>query len=277
MKHTDPIAFVESQELDFPAFQMDIEKPTTTRSVPLEVSEELVVEQFSEANYVNNHSLVSFAANVSPTHRQDILNATLFAQLVANKMVKAEENVMGWYTVYSDVLQNIGWNIERKEINQTYEGHSVFEMENAIFDVFGQLIVTLGGNYLSYLPVLKKIINILKNLNPEDQRFLLFEKNSHDTNQGKFQIALANETDQVVSILISGFRMTTNKTIQKILFFKSDTNEVKLDYSVMLCTLNTDVYGTVREQILKKLGNTASRFIAKLPDLDQTFTTDSSM
>lgn len=277
MKHTDTIAFVESQELEFPEFQMDIVESTATRSVPLEVSEELVVEQFSEANYVNNHSLVSFAANVSPAHRQDILNATLFAQLVANKMVKSEENVMDWYTVYSDVLQNIGWNIERKEINQTYEGHSVFEMENAIFDVFGQLIVTLGGNYLSYLPILKKIINILKNLNADDQRFLLFEKNSHDTNQGKFQIALANETDQVVSILISGFRMTTNKTIQKILFFKSDTNEVQLDYSVMLCTLNTAIYGTVREQILKKLGNTASRFIAKLPDLDETFTTDSSM
>src|SRR5947199_6215051 len=58
---------------------------------------------------VDAGSLVSFVAGVSEQHRADVLNATLLAQLAANKKFDRELDTRNWYAFYRNVLERVGW------------------------------------------------------------------------------------------------------------------------------------------------------------------------
>src|SRR4051812_23253510 len=53
--------------------------------------------------------LFSFAQGVTPATREAISDSALLAQLVANKKASVEQDPVGWYREYLDVLTHVGW------------------------------------------------------------------------------------------------------------------------------------------------------------------------
>jgi len=206
---------------------------------------------------MNFKSLNSFVAGVSKRRQEDVLNSTLLAQRVATKAFPGDEEVVNWYKKYFEVLTNIGWVIENKDFASFKSKSNRFEIENAIFEI---LSAALTGNQLA---VLKTTIKAFKSLGDSDKRFLAFEKNTHSLKKGSFQLGIATDENDTISISASAFIIKTNKTITKILFFNLDRGSTELSYNISKATLNDDVYGQARDLIKEKLGDIRS-FVADL-------------
>src|SRR3984957_624544 len=64
------------------------------------------------SSFVAAASIVSFADGVSGQQKEDLLNSTLLAQLVANRRCDRERDTLNWYDAYRSVLRGVGWHSE---------------------------------------------------------------------------------------------------------------------------------------------------------------------
>jgi hypothetical protein len=206
---------------------------------------------------MNFKSLCSFVAGISKQCQEDVLNSTLLAQRVATKAYPNDDEIVNWYTKYFEVLSNVGWVIENKEFASFKSKSSRFEIDNAILEI---LSAALTGNQLA---VLTTTIKAFKSLSDNDKRFVAFEQNTHSLQKGSFQLGIATEEKDTISISASAFILKTNMVITKILFFESNKDSTELLYNISKATLNYSVYSEVRELIKEKLGDVHS-FVANI-------------
>jgi len=217
MTQLNPKEFLANLELASSKFK--IEKSYQINALQRAVESE---EEGNNQAFVNDKSLISFVSNVNGQNRQDILNSTLLAQLAANKKYPNEDQMLNWYDTYIEVLQKTGWNIENKQISNFSSTDSVFEMENVIIDI---LATALGGTMIN---VIKETLKAFKGLSESDGKIIAFEKNTHSLSKGSFQMGIADETNDAVTINMGFFYLSTENQINRILFFKSARDKTNL-------------------------------------------------
>lgn len=249
----DPKKFVTELEISYPQHRIESITPHNALQSALESGEEE-----KAAAFINNKSLVSFVASVGGQNRQDVLNSTLLAQLAANKKFPDETDMLNWYKAYTGVLSQIGWSVQAKDFSVVDTSHKLFEMENVVLDIIGSAV---GG---SAVAIIAKTLEAFRKLSNTDNRIVAFEKNTHSLQKGSFQLALADETDGVVSLTMAGFAVSSQEKITRILFFKSSKAQTELKVSSMTGTLNIDTYSLVRKGILDKLGQSATDIISSI-------------
>lgn len=248
----DIVQYISNLELEKPSEAFEIAR---TRAA---VAEELVKDGEEQA-FLSDKSVVSFASNVNGQTREDILNSTLLAQLAANKQKPIEDDMKGWYDKYVEVLEHIGWVVEKNEINNYEAKESLVEVENVILDI---LSATFGANYIV---ILKKVLESLKKMSENnDGRIKVFEKNTHTMTKGCFQIGLATEENGAVAMQLGTFLLTAKSKITKILFVKIKKDETSLQYATGQATLNKQVYAVARQTILDKLQKDVTDYIAEI-------------
>lgn len=211
-----------------------------------------------EQSFLNARSLVSFASGVTGSNKQHILDSTLFAQLAANKQFPEEGQSIEWYQCFISVMSKLGWIVEDGEISVFDASKGLVEVENVIIDV---LTSALGGTYIT---VITKTLGALKSLSKQDGKIKAFERNTHTQTQGAFQVGLALEENNTVSLNLSTFLLKTTEEIRTILFFKSSKESVHLEYCVRKATLNVEVYEGVSKMISSKLNEMTGQFIAEI-------------
>jgi hypothetical protein len=202
-------------------------------------------------------SLQSFAAGVSKQRQEDVLNSLLLAQRGATASAPNDDQIMEWYKKYFEILTRIGWVIEGKNFTDFKTQHNIFEIDNALLEILGAIVT---GDQLA---ILLKTIQSFKSLGKDDKRFLAFEKNTHTLQQGSFQLGLASEKNNTISISGSAFILKTNDKITKILFFNSDRDAAEFKFRHIKATLNDGIFMNARDIINQKLGDVSS-FIAEL-------------
>ena len=215
-------------------------------------------EEENEDGFVSNKSVIAFTANVKGQNRQDCLNSTLLAQLAADKKYPDPKDFESWYKYYIDVLKKIGWIIQADQIIEFNTDEQMFEMESAILDILG---TALTGNQLA---VLTKTIEAIKGLAKGSGKLKVFEQNTHTLNKGSFQIGIASEENDQVALTFGGFNLATDTNITQILFFKSSKDESRLKYVSNTCVLNAQVYATIRQKVLQKLGGQIEEVLTDL-------------
>lgn len=217
-----------------------------------------MVVQDEEQSFLSSKSVVSFASEVSENNRRDILNSTLLAQLAANKKFPDDVQVLEWYREFVKVLSTIGWVMEEAAFSTFKSAKDIFEVENAIINI---LTTAFGGDYLS---VITKTLDAIKDLSDDNGKITAFEKNTHSLSKGAFQIALAVERNNTVSMQLGTFMLTSSNEIKKILFFKSTTDRTKLEYCSRKATLNEEIYAKVRQIVIDKLGDRVTNFVTEI-------------
>src|SRR6186713_764177 len=126
MMQEDSLSYVAALQLSFP----ENKYKSVVRGVPAEPD-----NTNEDKAYLDNKSIVSFVAGVSPENRQDILDATLLAQLAAGHLYPDPKDLKQWYEKYTEVLRNIGWSIQENEFSEISSSGSLFEMKNAILGI----------------------------------------------------------------------------------------------------------------------------------------------
>ncbi|MFN2437702.1 MAG: hypothetical protein ABR503_00785 [Chitinophagaceae bacterium] len=250
MAKQDPIDYVSGLEMSFPSAKFE-----TTRSSTAETK---AVKAGEEQAFLADKSVISFVSEVSEQNRKDVLNSTLLAQMAANKKFPNEGDMLKWYEAFIEVLSKIGWNIENAEVQNFEDTKNVFEVENVIIDI---LTSAFGGTFAK---VILKTLESLKSMSSNDKKILAFEKNTHTVTKGCFQIALAVEKNNSVSMQLGTFLLTTNSKIKQILFFKSSKDKTRLQYTSRRGTLNSEVYSDVRTMVQQKLGKSVNEYVAEI-------------
>ncbi|MCF0069576.1 hypothetical protein LZD49_03780 [Dyadobacter sp. CY261] len=211
-----------------------------------------------EQSFMNAKSIVSFVSEIDGQRRDDVLNSVLLAQLAANKQFPGDDQSLEWYEEFVKVLNNIGWNIQGAEFTHFESKDDVFEVENVIIDI---LLTAFGGTFIN---VITKTLNAIKGLADSSGKITVFEKNTHSLSKGAFQIGLAKQENEAVSLQIGTFLITSSNEIKRILFFKTTKDKTSLDYCSRTGTLNEGIYAKIRESVVAKLGGKVTEFIAEV-------------
>ncbi|QCK15180.1 hypothetical protein [Mangrovivirga cuniculi] len=258
MTTDDPIKFVSDLELEFPKQEVNSLEIQDPFSIAFESA-----QQENEESFMSNKGLISFVSEVEGQNRKDVLNSVLISQLAADKKFPVtdeitSEEMKNWYKEFNRVMRGVGWTIENEEFSKLESSKSVFEMENVILDILG---ASIGG---SALKIVMKTLEAFKGMSNSDNKLIAFEKNTHTMNKGNFQVGLANETNESLSLNLSAFTLSTSKQIKQILFFRSTKDETEVHVYSMKYTLNKEIYKEVRDTVIEKLGNKVQNFVAEI-------------
>jgi hypothetical protein len=211
--------------------------------------------------------VISFVKGVTPEQRNDIVNASLLAQLVANKKIaqpKTLSDVVDWYEEYLDVLSHVGFVIQDKGFAEYEERSKDFEAHKAILDI---ATVLLAGAPAA-LAVVKATLGALEKMAGDSPWITLFNRESRSAKTARFQVSLVDgdPSAQLLLTLIA-FGLEARTDVTQVLFFKFGHTEVKLQHHSGKVTIDAPVLASVRGQIADKLLPFVSDYIAGLPDL----------
>ncbi len=238
---------------------LEIAEPRTTNrfAVRNSIFEGLEATSDEDQAAINYKGVQSFVAGLSAERQEDVLNSLLLAQRAASKAYPDENDMMLWYQKYFEVLSMIGWVFENKGFQTFDTKNNSFEIDKVLLEILG---TALTGNQVA---LILKSFEALKSLGDDDKRFQAFERNTHSLTRGNFQLGIASEENDTLSISSFAFVLSTTKIMTKILFFKSEKDATKLDYCNIKATLLNKKYEEAKEEIRAKLGDTRA-YVADL-------------
>jgi len=216
----------------------------------------LVLEDDKEGGAVDAGSLVSFVSGVSKTHKEDVLNSTLLAQLAANKAWNREEQTVQWYDKYHEVLENIGWVISGFEFSKYKASGSQFEVEQVVLEVLAA--IATGPQIAAAIAIMKALKEVSKGSKP----FKLWDEQTNNGSKGNFQISSCIEDDSNVAMALGAFYFKATKVDFQFLWFKFSSDSTEIYKGGQVVVLNEEIYGTVRKAIKDKLGQKAVDYVA---------------
>jgi hypothetical protein len=221
----------------------------------------------SDQAAVVGSDVVAFMKGVTREQRQDVMNATLLAQLVARKQIPTPESleqIERWYDEYFDVLTKIGFQLTNRDFSEYHEHSGTFEAHQAILDVAAALLVGAPGA----LALVKTTLEALQKMSEDSPWITLFNRESHSANAARFQVSVVEQDDngEVVLSVIS-FGLQAEHKVTQVLFFKFKKNDVRLQQHSGKVTINAPVLTAVRSQIADRLIAYSTDFIQGLPPL----------
>ncbi len=246
-----PTATIDKLEIPSAA---EIQDKRNLPATPAEIAQDVK----KPAAFVNGGSVVAFVADVSGQNRQDVLNSTLLAQLAADKQFNRETNVMDWYNYYSTVLGKVGWVTQGFNWQKYSSQEMSFTMDKAVLEIAAAALT--GQEEL----VVTAALDAMKNLPEKDGRLTLFNHSASSDTEGNFQISVCTETNGAVAMKTMAFYYNTEQQSTDVLFFNFSSNSTTLNQATVVQSLNSDVYGQVRNSVLTKLGQNAQNFVLDL-------------
>lgn len=211
-----------------------------------------------KGGYVDDGSMVSFVAGLSATHKSDVLNSTLLAQLAANKQFDREEKTEAWYDFYRTVLENVGWVIQAFDFTRFETAGATFSVDEVVVKILAAIATQ------NDIAVVTETLEAMKALTAEDGRVVLFNQESHSLQKGNFQIGVCSESDGVVVMKIGTFYFSTTQQVTRLLWMQFSSSESGFYQGAQTVNLNEEVYAQVRQQVVDKLGDKARTFVADL-------------
>ncbi len=241
----DNTKFIEALELAAPY--------TTTEFKAYSAFETTV----SEPNFLNFKSINSFSSNVSPQAQEDVLNSMLLAQRAASKDYPEEGDILNWYGKYFEVLKKLGWLVTQQDFSRYSKKSNDAELNTVILELLADY---LTGQQIN---LVNKALTLVKGLGDDDDRLIVFNRNTQINETGNFQLGLAEEENGNVSVLGFGFLLQSEKKITKILFLNFKKDQLNMKFNFYRAALVPGEYNKYRNLVKSKLGDSSS-YIASL-------------
>jgi hypothetical protein len=176
-----------------------------------------VFDQAKKQAQVVGSGVFSFEQGVTAPVREAISDSALLAQLVANKKVSVENDPLGWFKAYSDVLQNVGWTLQEGGwVDYTTSGTSAQVHEKILEVATAALAPTVTA-----LAIITASVNALKGMDSKSPWLTIFGRESQKAKIARFQVGFVS-TDAQGDIFVSllGCLIEAQNDITQVLFFK---------------------------------------------------------
>lgn len=206
--------------------------------------------------------VVSFATNVAPQWRQDLIHCSLFAQLWAKSQVSDPRRIFDWYDAYFGALQQLGWMIQDQGFAVYVETSRNFSAHEAILKVASQLLMPAAGS----LALVKTTLDALAAMSTDSPFLTLFNRESQQANAARFQISLAEQgADGGLVVALMAFGLEARSSLTQVLFFKSLASEVTLRHCSGKVSVDTGLLEQLRGDLNEQLQDQGRSFIRRLP------------
>jgi hypothetical protein len=177
----------------------------------------------------------SFAQGVDTDVREAIADSALLAQLAASKRVKFEDDPVGWFNVYSEVLTAVGWTLQENGWTNYETNGTSAEVNKKIMDVLAAVLAPVAGAAV----ILTATVKALADMDANSPWFKLFDRESRKANISRFQVGLVStdpDGDVFVSMLVCVVEAKNDLT--QILFFKFSTSTASFKANNSKVSLN---------------------------------------
>jgi len=211
-----------------------------------------------KSSQVNAGSLTSFVEGLKPEEKADVMNSTLLAQLAANKAVDRFQRPIDWFKFYSNVLQNVGWNMPGMGFDVYTSGGSTVNMDEAVLGILGAICT---GNELA---VVSATMNALKSKEAGSKAINIWNANASGGNAGNFQIMPCASVNGTVVMVMAAMQFVANTSHGNFLWWSWSSTDIKITRAAQKIELNADIYGKIRETVKTKLGDKATTFVDDL-------------
>lgn len=210
--------------------------------------------------FVDAASLASFVSNLKGQQKDDVLCSTLLAQLVAFKEYEDSSQLSEWYKLYANVMGNIGWVMQDMVFEEYKSSSTRFKIADVVVEILSELV----GPSEELVKLVKATIMALKD---NEDGLKLFGSKSTQKKKPIFQLlpCTVDKTNNQVNVAFIGCYVEVSGDAENYFFFDYTEEDIQLWYSRHVFTLNETVYAQVREEVIKKLGNSRLEYIKNLP------------
>lgn len=234
--------------------QLEIELPESHAQVrPVQLS------SGKEQGLVDAGSLVSFVSDIGEQQRADVLNSTLLAQLAADKKFHREKDTKHWFEFYRKVLSKVGWVVQEFTFEEYKSRGQTMKISKAILEIIAGIVTQ------NELAAVERTIKALDRSNNEAWWEVFSRKSSGPSSNGNLQVlpCKVDSSGQVVMGL-GTFYFSAKATETRWFWFDYSSTDISMYKGTQTSTLNMSVYDQVRDEIVKKLGDNAKKFIGDL-------------
>lgn len=249
--HGKLLAWVESLDVPKSAGNANLKRASSALRSAAQNSDE-------DGAAVVRGSITSFVTGLTSQARDDVQNSTLLMQLAADKKYNPDTQREEWFKFYTDGLANLGWG----RVSSAYQKYKPTNTNATMDQVVLEIISSVVSPESALYKVTEKTFLALKN-NPNNKDALkLFDVSSTRNDLGTFQIlpVMQDKDGNVVTVLTC---INAHTEVQKgsFLFWHWSSTSAEMYRAAQQVVLNENVYATVRQSVLKKLGKNAEDFI----------------
>ena len=207
-------------------------------------------------------SLVAFAPGMSRQNKDDVLDSFLFATLVANKAYNPEKNSDLWYRQFNTVLATLGWLTTNWRYARYQTGQRRLSMDQAGLEIIRSAIAAAALPGPASLAMLKVAQDAVAALNSKEGALSLFERQTKTHRGGNFRLASCTESaDGGLEVAMGAVAFRSRISVTNVLFWEWNNSDVEIYKGENYLTLNTRLYGDVRDVVRQRLGANAKTAI----------------
>lgn len=206
--------------------------------------------------------VVSFSNGVPRSIRQDIINCSLFAQLVASRKVSDRDNLQDWHDSYFDTLTRIGWVIQERGFTQYQPAGNDLEANRAVL----QVATTLFGAGATALALVQSTLDAMQTMAAGGSWVTIFKSESQTARARRFQVTVVESGgDEEAMVGLMAFELEAKADLRQVLFFKFRSSDVSLRYASGKITINSMILQAIRKDIEQRIQDYAKSYVAELP------------
>jgi hypothetical protein len=204
--------------------------------------------------------VIGFDASIAPELREVVTNASLLAQLAAERQVKDRDNVTQWFDTYFDTLSRTGWIVEERTLSEHVEtGHAV-DVHQAVFELAKTLLAPSPAS----LDVVQATLDALKMMS-EGGWTKIFRRESQTNKSGRFQVTTVVNQGSGLVIHKMAFELVAKTEFTQVLAFKRKTMDVTLRHQSGRLRLDTELALQIRGQLAERIASYTNDFIRQIP------------
>ncbi|UJR11220.1 hypothetical protein I4U23_015401 [Adineta vaga] len=216
-----------------------------------------------KSSYLNNGQLHLISGAVTAQSKQDVLYSLLLVQLAANAKAP-RTSISAWYENYERTLPNIAWVLTSSaKLTPFIPSTDRISLKSVI-------TTSLAGRITPELQdILSRSFVEIQQMKATDPAIVEFTKDVGDGKTFNFQVQFIDERNTDVSALQFYVTLTTSASIGDDIFLlhQFDKNAVTIQVAYESITLNSDLYATIRQSVINKLGpDRINQFISKIFD-----------
>ncbi|KAI0325087.1 hypothetical protein GY45DRAFT_289213 [Cubamyces sp. BRFM 1775] len=193
-------------------------------------------------------SALAFSGSVPQQLKDDVINSTLFAQLVANSKRDRENDASGWYGAYKQALVSLGWymmDVQLVELSEVQGFGTVERVVNHLGATF------LNGQQLVQFASMTQALQEPTNKDAE-QTFNAMSTGS-DSKSANFQMGVVYVTSGNPCMPIQQCVYTSSQEVDRVLYDRIDSAQIKFLTGNQTMLLNGEVYNVLRQIVIDKL------------------------
>ncbi|MFJ4194116.1 hypothetical protein [Pseudomonas sp. NPDC089534] len=231
------------------------------REIGILSDDETPIDPGKDSGTVGKEMVNIYLAGVSEQNRKDVDNCKLLVQNAADKLYDPINEMFEWYTYYTSSLAKLGWITQTAQVKEQIIKQSGLTMDVVAIYVIQSL---LGANAKSLVELSLKAVEGIKD---NEGLINIYNRSSNVGHDAKFDMSPVWQTDHGAPMMVLNCNsLDVSESTTGILWWKSKKQETAIKTAAQAVYLNTDVYGALRDEVLKKLAGAGKDYLGQLPD-----------